>query len=197
MLRCLPGALDPGAPPVFNSPDDVTAWVRAVDWLVGADRAVVLHVDADCRLTCVATAQSRLQYLGPMAKDGLAAEALRCGAAAVLAVDARQKVPPSGPTSADRRRHRALRLHLAIHGVALLDTVIVAPTGGMSVTGSLGYPLGAGLSWLQVHVPRHRVLAGAGEGWAHEDAGAFPPGSARIRDGVTRPTLWLAKGPAE
>lgn len=191
MLRCLPGALDPGAPPEFGSPRDVTDWVRAVDWLVGADRAVVLHVDAEGRLTCVATSHSRLQYLGPMAKDAMAAEALQCGAAAVLAVDVRQKLPARGASSVDHRRHRALRLHLAIHGVALLDTVIIAPEGGLSVTGSLAYPLGSGLSWLRVHVPGQRMLPPGG--WTHEDAAAFPPGSARIRDAVDRPMLWLAE----
>lgn len=196
MLRCLPGALDPGSPPGFESPDDVISWVRAVDWLIGADRAVVLHVDAEGRLTCVATGHSRLHYLGPLAKDAIATEALLCGAAAVLAVDVRQRLPPAGPSSVDRRRHRALRLHLAIHGVALLDTVIVSPAGGASVTGTLSYPLGGGLSWLQVHVPIERDPLG-GSSWAHEDASAFPSGSLGVRDRVVRPTLWLASEPPD
>lgn len=191
MLCSVPGVLDPGAPPSFHSPDDVIAWIRGVDWLVGADRAVILHVDADGCLTCVASAQARLHHLGPMAKEVLAAEALQCGTAAVLAVDVRQKAPAAGVSAVDRRRHNALRTDLAVHGVALLDTVIVASNGGMSVTGSLGYPLGLGLSWLQVHVPERQSPLAAG-GWAHETAAGFPPGSASVRDAGGRPTLWLA-----
>jgi hypothetical protein len=196
MLRSVPGALDPGAPPRFRSPDQVIAWVRGVDWLLGADRAVVLHLDAEGGLTCVASAHARLQHLGPLAKEALAAEALQCGTAAVLAVDLRQKVPPSGPSTVDRRRHYALRTDLAVHGVALLDTVIVAPAGGVSVTGSLNYPLGLGLSWLRVHVPGERSPLAAG-GWAHEDADHFPPASASVREGGGRPTLWLTQLPTE
>ena len=196
MLRSIPGALDPGAPPVFCSPDDVIAWVRGVDWLIAADRAVVLHLDAEGRLSCVASAHPRLHHLGPVAKEALAAEALQCGAGAVLAVDLRQKVPPSGPSTVDRRRHDALRVDLAVHGVALLDTVIVAPAGGVSVTGSLNYPLGLGLSWLRVHVPSHRSALAAG-GWAHEAADVFPPGSASVPATGSRPTLWLAHRPPE
>jgi hypothetical protein len=196
VLRSIPGALDPGAPPIFRSPDDVIAWVRGVDWLLGADRAVVLHLDAEGSLTCVASAHARLHHLGPMAKEALAAEALQCGSAAVLAVDLRQKIPASGPSVVDRRRHNALRIDLAVHGVALLDTVIVASEGGVSVTGSLNYPLGLGLSWLRVHVPGHRSPLAAG-GWAHEAADAFPPGSASVPDPAGRPTLWLANRPPE
>lgn len=196
MLRSIPGALDPGAPPRFRSPDDVIAWIRAVDWLLGADRAVVLHLDAEGSLTCVATAHARLNHLGPLAKENLAAEALQCGTAALLAVDLRPKVPPSGPSVVDRRRHNALRIDLAVHGVALLDTVIVASTGGVSVTGSLSYPLGSSLSWLRVHVPAHRSEMAGGD-WAHQTADAFPPGSARLRDPGGPPTLWLAPRPVE
>lgn len=192
MLRYLPGALDPGAPPVFHSPDDVTAWVRAVDWLVAADRAVVLHVDGNCQLTCVGTAPGRLQYLGPGAKEDVAAEALQCEAAGIIAVDLRKKLPASAPTGQDRRRHHALHVHLAVRCVALLDTVIVAPTGGVSVTGALCYPLGGGLSWLRVHVTRYRLVGDVGAQWTHDDAGDFPPASARVRDADPRPTLWLA-----
>lgn len=195
MLRSIPGALDPGAPPHFRSPEDVIAWIRGVDWLLGADRAVVLHVDAEGGLTCVASAHARLPHLGPLAKEALAADALQCRAAAVLAVDLRQKVPPSGPSAVDRRRHNGLRIDLAVHGVALLDTVIVASAGGVSVTGSLSYPLGLGLSWLRVHVPENRSPLAA-DGWAHEGADVFPPGSASVRD-VGRPTLWLAHRPPE
>lgn len=196
MLRSIPGALDPGAPPRFRSPDDVIAWVRGVDWLLGADRAVVLHLDAEGSLTCVASAHARLNHLGPLAKENLASEALQCEAAAVLAVDLRPKVPPSGPSVVDRRRHRALRIDLAVHGVALLDTVIVASTGGVSVTGSLSYPLGSSLSWLRVHVPAHRSAMSGGD-WAHEAADVYPPGSASVRDPVDPPTLWLAPRPLE
>lgn len=191
MLRNIPGALDPGAPPLFNSPEDVTSWLRGVDWLIGADTGIVLHVNPEGRLTCVATADGRLQHLGPAGKEALASEAVECGAHAIIAVDIRRKVPPGGPCGNDRRRHAALRTHLAIRGVVLLDTVIVAPDGGSSVTHCLSYPLGETLSWLQVHVsPRRRDAAHTG--WVHEGASSFPPGSARIRDGLTRPTLWLA-----
>lgn len=193
MLRCLPGALDPGAPPEFTSPDDVSSWIRAVDWLVDADRAIILHVDGTGRLTCVATGHSRLHYLGPLSHDAIAADALACDAAAVLAVDVRQKLPPAGPSSVDRRRHRNLRLHLASFAVALLDTVIVCPAGGLSVTGALNYPLGTSLSWLNVHVPC--TPEGEPGRWAHEPAAIFPPGSARAPDPLCRPTLWLASDP--
>lgn len=196
MLHSIPGVLDPGAPPIFGSPDDVIAWVRAVDWLLGAERAVLLHVDAEGRLTCVASAHARLRHLGPAAKEALAADALRCRAAAVLAVDLRQKVPPAGPSAIDRRRHHALRIDLAVHGVALVDTVIVAPLGGASVTGSLNYPLGLGLTWLRVHVPAASSPLAA-VGWAHESADGFPPGSASVQDEQRRPTLWLADRPPE
>lgn len=195
MLRCLPGALDPGAPPVFGSPDQVIAWVRAVEWLVGADRAVALHIDGEGRLTCVATAQSRFQYLGPFGREAMAIEAVECATTAVVAVDLRQRLPAKGPSSVDQRRHQALGLQFALHGVALLDTVIVTPSAGISVTGSLSYPLGAGLSWLQVHVPARPSIGLDGE-WAHEDAGAFPPGSAALRNRIERPTLWLAPDPS-
>lgn len=196
MLRSVPGALDPGAPPTFRSSEDVIAWVRGVDWLLGANRAVVLHLDAEGRLTCVASAHQRLHHLGPLAKETLAAEALHCGTAAVLAVDLRQKVPPAGPSKVDRRRHDALRTDLAVHGVALVDTVIVTPSGGVSVNGSLTYPLGLGLSWLRVHVPRHPAPLAAG-GWAHEAADGFPPASASVRNEDVPPTLWLARTPPE
>lgn len=194
MLRRIPGALDPGAPPVFVSPEEVTAWVRAVDWLVGADSGLVLHLDPDGRLTCVATADGRLQHLGPLAKEALAGEAIECGAHAVVAIDVRRKVPPGGANLNDRRRHAALRVHLAIRGVVLLDTVIIAADGGVSVTGALSYPLGAALSWLQVHVSPHRASPGA-MSWAHRGAEAYPPESARLRDAVARPALWLAADP--
>lgn len=195
MLRSIPGALDPGAPPKFSSPDDVIAWVRGVDWLVGADRAIVFHIDAEGALTCVASAPARLQHLGPLAKEALAGEALRCKTSAVLAVDLRPKVPPSAPSPADLRRHNSLRIDLAVHGVALLDTVIVAPDGGVSVTGCLAYPLGLGLSWLRVHVPGATSSPVEG-GWAHQTADEFPPESASVRQ-VRRPTLWLADLPSE
>jgi hypothetical protein len=191
VLRKIPGALDPGAPPVFNSPQDVTDWVRGVDWLVGSESAIVLHVNAGGGLTCVAVADGRLQHLGPQGKEALALEALECGAHAVVAVDVRRHVPPAGASATDRRRHFSLRMHLAVRGVVLLDTVIVARDGGASVSGALSYPLGGSLSWLQVHVSTHRVARGT-TGWAHDGAAAYPPGSARKRDGIGRPTLWLA-----
>ena len=118
-------------------------------------------------------------------------EAIECGAHALVAVDVRRKAPPAGATAADRRRHSSLRVHLAVRGVVLLDTVIVAGDGGASVSGSLTYPLGASLSWLQVHVSTHRVAPGSA-GWAHDTAAVYPPGSVRKRDGVSRPKLWLA-----
>jgi hypothetical protein len=191
MMRSLPGSLDPGAPPLFASPDDVIAWVRAVDWLLAADRAVVLHVDDDRRLTCVATNHSRLKHLGPTAKDALVADALRCGASAVLAVDLRPKLPPTAPSTIDHRRHGQLRQDFAVHGLALLDTVIVTPDGGVSITGSATYPVADEPSWLVVHTPARRPAPGAE--WAHEDAASFPPGSARIRDRGT--ALWLVGPP--
>jgi hypothetical protein len=191
MMRSLPGSLDPGAPPLFASSDDVIAWVRAVDWLLAADRAVVLHVDDDRRLTCVATNHSRLKHLGPTAKDALVADALQCGASAVLAVDLRPKLSPTAPSTIDHRRHGQLRQDFAVHGLALLDTVIVTPDGGVSVTGSATYPVAGEPSWLLVHTPARRPAPGAE--WAHEDAAAFPLGSARIRDRGT--ALWLVRPP--
>lgn len=193
MLRCIPGALNPGSPPQFTSPDDVTAWVRAVDWLVEASVAVVLHVDEDARLTCVATGHSRLQYLGPMAFDTIAGEAVECGASAVLAVDVRRRLPPRGVNNVDRNRHRQLRLRLAIHGVALLDTVVVSADGGLSVTGALAYPLGGDLSWLRVHLPRRPH--DSDEEWNHLNASHYPPASAAIRGKVSQPMLWIAPDP--
>jgi hypothetical protein len=190
-MRSLPGSLDPGAPPLFASPVDVIAWVRAVDWLLGADRAVVLHVDDDRRLTCVASNHNRLKHLGPTAKDALVSDAQQCGASAVLAVDLRPKLPPTAPSTIDRRRHGQLRQHFAVHGVHLLDTVIVTPDGGVSVVGSPTYPAAGEPCWLQVHTPQRRSAPGAE--WAHEDATSFPPGSARIRDPGT--ALWLVRPP--
>jgi hypothetical protein len=196
MLRSVPGVLDPGAPPIFGGPEEVIGWVCGVDWLVAADRAIVLHVGADGRLSCVASAHSRLHHLGPLAKEALAREALQCGTSTVLAVDLRQKLPVSAPSTVDRRRHDTLRVDLAIHGVALLDTVIVAPSGGVSVTGSLSYPLGLGLSWLRVHVPsQHSPLSASA--WAHQPAEAFPIGVPNLRQVVDRPTLLLAPRPDE
>ena len=191
MMRSLPGSLDPGAPPLFASPNDVIAWVRGVDWLLTADRAVVLHVDDDRRLTCVATSHSWLKHLGPTAKDALVADALQCGASAVLAVDLRPKLPPTAPSTIDRRRHGQLRQHFAVHGVHLLDTVIVTPDGGVSVTGSATYPVAGDPCWLQGHSPAPRSAPGAE--WAHEGAISFPPGSARIRGRGT--ALWLLRPP--
>lgn len=191
MMRCLPGSLDPGAPPLFTSPDDVVAWVRGVDWLLAADRAVLLHADEESRLTCVATSHSPLKHLGPTAKDAMVADAVECGAAAVLAVDVRPKLPPKAPSTIDHRRHRQLRQHLAVHGVFLLDTVIVTPEGGVSVTGPSAYPADSHPSWLQVHTPPRRSAPGAA--WAHEGASSLPPGSARVND--RRPTLWLLRPP--
>ena len=191
MMRSLPGSLDPGAPPLFASPVDVIAWVRGVDWLLASDRAVVLHVDDDRRLTCVATSHSRLKHLGPSAKDALVADALQCGASAVLAVDLRPKLPPTAPSTIDRRRHGQLRQDFAVHGLALLDTVIVTPDGGVSVTGSPTYPVACDPSWLVLHTPARRPAPGAE--WAHEAATSFPPGSARLSDLST--ALWLVRRP--
>ena len=189
MLRCLPGALDPGPAPQFDSPDDVVSWVRRVDWLVGAQRAIVLHLDADGRLTCVASGHSRLAYLGPLAHDEIAAEARACDAAAVVAVDVRRRVPVRGPVDTDRRRHHQLRLHLALLGVALLDTVIVASDGGVSVTGALSYPLGTNLSWLRVHL-NEQPTVGPDE-WSHDDARLYPIGAAPVRPQA----LWAGDEP--
>lgn len=186
MLRCLPTALDPGPRPTFSSPADVASWAVAVDWIVKGDRAVVLHLDAEGRLTCMATTHSRLYHIGSLAKDEMAREALACEAAAVVAVDVRIGLPSRGVTDTERRRHHSLRRHLAIHGVALLDTVIVAPGGGLSVTGVLSYPLGGGLSWLQIHVPRHTPADYGDQAWSHQDAAVVA-----FRDGlVSRPMLW-------
>lgn len=174
-------------------PDDVIAWVRGVDWLLTADRAVVLHVDDDRRLTCVATNHWSLKHLGPRDKDALVADALQCGASAVLAVDVRPKLPPKAPSTIDQRRHRQLRQHFAVHGLTLLDTVIVTPDGGVSVTSSAAYPAGGEPSWLHVHTPARRSSPGVE--WAHDGAGPFPPGSARISDRGA--ALWLVRPPGE
>lgn len=195
MLRPLPGALDPGAPPEFHTPDDVIAWVRGVEWLVGSDRALILHVTLAGLLTCVATARTRLQHLGPVTTDAIAAEALACDTSAVLAVDVRPKLPPNGVSNVDRRRNLALRNDLAVHGIALLDTVIVTRSGGLSVTGALAFPLGGSTSWLQVHVPPARRIAG--DEWTHETAATYPPDAAKVYDLVSRPKLWLADDPGE
>jgi hypothetical protein len=196
MLRRLPGALDPGERPVLTCPEAAIAWIRAVDWLIAADRALVLHVDADGQLTCVASCWGRLAHLGPLSREAMAAEALACGALGVIAVDLRRKMPARAPTDVDRRRHLALRAHLAIYGVPLLDTIMVAVDGGASVTGVLSFPLGAAPSWLQIHTPERRP-SGADWGWAHEDARAFLPGSVPATSGVViRPTLWSSSDPA-
>ncbi|MBA2725629.1 MAG: hypothetical protein H0U53_06535 [Actinobacteria bacterium] len=192
MMRSLPGSLDPGAPPLFDSPGDVIAWVRGVDWLLATtERAVLLHIDDDRRLTCVATSHSLLKHLGPMAMDGLITDALQCRAGAVLAVEIRPKLPPTAPSRIDLRRHQQLRRHFAVHGLALLDTVIVTPEGGVSVTGSATYPAGTEPCWLQVHTPAPR--SGSGGGRSHEEASSFPPGGTRIADRGA--ALWLVRPP--
>jgi hypothetical protein len=196
MLRRLPAALDPGARPVLTCPDDAIAWIRSVDWLVAADRALILHVDADGQLTCVASCWGRLAHLGPLSREAMASEALGCGALGVIAVDLRRRVPARAPAEADRRRHLLLRAHLAMFGVPLLDTIIVAAEGGASVTGVLTFPLGPAGSWLQVHLPERRP-SGAAWGWAHDEAAAFLPAPAPSDSGVVvRPSLWSVSDPA-
>lgn len=174
MLRSLPGLLDPGVAPVLDSPDEASGWVRGVEWLIRSQgRGILLHVDETALLTCVAVANHLLKHLGPQAKDAMIHDALHCGCAAVVAVDVRRKVPPNGVSSVDRRLHEALRNEFALHCVVLLDTVIVAPTGGLSVTGSLRYVIAASPSWLQIHIPERR--AGLDE-WSHESAAGIVPG---------------------
>jgi hypothetical protein len=179
----------------MSCPEAAIAWVRSVEWLVAADRAVVLHVGADAQLTCVASCWGRLSHLGPLSRDAMAAEAAECGASGVIAVDLRPKMPARSPSDGDRRRHRLLRAHLALHGVAVLDTVLVAPEGGASVTGVLTFPLDKRLSWLQVHTPESRPAGADGE-WSHEDAASFLPRGDSSRAGeVIRPPLWGALDP--
>lgn len=192
MLRCLPKALEPGPRPRFASPAEVVTWISSIDWIVDGDRAIVLHLDSGGNLTCLASAHSRLQYIGPLARDEMAAEALACEAAVVVAVDVRQRLPAKGVNDTERRRHHGLRRHLAVHGVALVDTVIVSTHGGLSVTGALTYPLGGGLSWLQVHVPSHPPGQYGERQWVHEDAALFPARAPVL----TRPALWGGGDPA-
>lgn len=182
MLRSVPRALDPGALPVFTCPQDVIDWVRAVDWLTYGDRSVVLHLDDMGRLSCVATTPGRLQDLSVLSRDRIAAETLDCGTSSAIGVDIRSRLPTKGPTEQDRRRHQTLRVHLAAHGVALLDTVIVAPAGGVSVTGALTPGLQTEPGGLRMHVPVRPQMPPVSP--EQESASGYPP----VR--LLTPTPW-------
>lgn len=169
------------------SPEDAIAWVRSVEWLLYANRAVLLHLDDETRLSCIATGQGRLQWLGPVTCDAWAVDALECQAAAVLAVDLRPKLTPKSPSTIDARRHRQLWQRLAPYGVALLDTIIVTPDAGVSVTGMAAYPSGTEPSWLRVHSPLRRQ--GSGMVPTHENASSLPANAAPSGD--VRKRLWV------
>jgi hypothetical protein len=198
MLRSIPSALDPGPRPTFTAPVDVIAWLLSVDWLIRADRALVLHVGTIGELTCVASCWGRLQHLGALSWDGMAHDAAECDAAGVVVVDVRRRPPARVPSEADRRLHQALRTRLAISAVALLDTVVAWPGGGASVTEALTFPLPSQPSWLSIHLPGTSVPTPGWE-WSHEDASGFPTSPGGRPDAVVlRPELWTRDvGPAD
>jgi hypothetical protein len=184
-MRRLPGYLEPGDAPVLASPDDVIAWVQAVDWLVASERAILLHLDADSRLTCVASAHGRFQWIGLAVADAWAFDALECAATAVVAVDLRPKLTPKSPSTVDLRRHRKLWHHLALYGVALIDSVLVTPDEGVSVTRLTSYPSGIDPSWLQLHSPRPWQAPGIEA--THESAASVLASPQRFKEGRKKP----------
>jgi hypothetical protein len=173
----------------MSGPAEVIAWVLSVDWLLASDRALALHVGSAGELTCVGSCWGRFGQIGRLAEDGLAADAIDCGASGIIAVDVRRRLPARCPSEADHRRLRSLRSHLALHGVAVLDLVIVGEGGGLSVSGALAFPLQGGEPWLHVHAPGPPEIPPWSRPWAHEDVTGFVP-NATGHDVVVCPGFW-------
>jgi hypothetical protein len=169
MLRHVPHLLTPGDQPHLHSAQATIDWATSLEWIVQTPRTIALHLDAEARLTCIAPCTEKLSYLGPLSRDVLAGQALDCQAAAVILVDVRRRITPAAPTAADRAAHRSCQAQLAVHGVALLDTIIVAPGNGVSVPGADAYTVDGRPSWLQVHVEDRPTIPEPDPRWLEEE----------------------------